>query len=100
MMPTHGYGPFRALLLGSVTAKVLHDAHCPVWTGVHAEMMMAHSPDRCKRGLCALDTEVDTRVGPDGNAGHILQWASEFASGQHMELIVVHAVACADGMWI
>src|SRR5271157_1875198 len=25
MMPTHGYGPFRRLLLGSVTAKVLHE---------------------------------------------------------------------------
>src|SRR5690349_22058618 len=25
MMPTHGHGPFRAMLLGSVTAKVLHD---------------------------------------------------------------------------
>jgi hypothetical protein len=35
MMPTHGYGTFRSLLLGSVTAKVLHDAECPVWTGVH-----------------------------------------------------------------
>ncbi len=30
MMPTHGYGKFRSLLLGSVTAKVLHDAKCPV----------------------------------------------------------------------
>jgi nucleotide-binding universal stress UspA family protein len=36
MMPTHGYGKFRSLLLGSVTAKVLHDAKCPVWT-THAE---------------------------------------------------------------
>jgi nucleotide-binding universal stress UspA family protein len=26
-MPTHGYGPFRRALLGSVTAKVLHDTH-------------------------------------------------------------------------
>ena len=26
LMPTHGYGVFRRLLLGSVTAKVLHDA--------------------------------------------------------------------------
>src|SRR5208337_1992337 len=25
LMPTHGYGPVRRLLLGSVTAKVLHD---------------------------------------------------------------------------
>ena len=37
MMPTHGYGVFRGLLLGSVTAKVLHDAVCPVWTAVHVE---------------------------------------------------------------
>ena len=30
MMPTHGYGPFRRFLLGSVTAKVLHDnPHLP-----------------------------------------------------------------------
>jgi len=35
MMPTHGYGPFRQLLLGSVTAKVLHDVHVPVWTTAH-----------------------------------------------------------------
>ena len=36
-MPTHGYGPFRRFILGSNTAKVLHDADCPVWTGVHIE---------------------------------------------------------------
>jgi nucleotide-binding universal stress UspA family protein len=35
MMPTHGYGPFRRFLLGSVTAKVLHDVKCPVWTSAH-----------------------------------------------------------------
>jgi nucleotide-binding universal stress UspA family protein len=29
IMPTHGYGPFRRFILGSVTAKVLHDADCP-----------------------------------------------------------------------
>ena len=32
MMPTHGLGLFRSLLVGSATAKVLHDAQCPVWT--------------------------------------------------------------------
>ena len=37
VMPTHGYGPFRRFILGSVTAKVLHDADCPVMTGVHLE---------------------------------------------------------------
>ena len=37
MMPTHGLGLFRSLLVGSTTSKVLHDARCPVWTAAHAE---------------------------------------------------------------
>jgi len=59
MMPTHGHGAFRALFLGSVTAKVLRDTHCPVWTSVHAEELSSHSPDRWKRILCAV--EIDER---------------------------------------
>jgi len=55
MMPTHGYGPFRQLLLGSVTAKVLHDVHVPVWTTAHS----GEAPDRehlaMRRILCAVD---------------------------------------------
>jgi nucleotide-binding universal stress UspA family protein len=91
MIPTHGHGPFRALLLGSVTAKVLHDAGCPVWTSVHAEQMTSHSPERWRRMLCAADT--------DGEDVRLLHWASEFAGEQKMELRLVHAVAGADGMW-
>jgi len=55
MMPTHGYGPFRQLLLGSVTAKVLHDVHVPVWTMAHT----GEAPDRqhlaMRKILCAID---------------------------------------------
>ncbi len=91
MIPTHGYGPFRALLLGSVTAKVLHDVHCPVWTGVHAEQMTSHSPDRWKRVLCAVET--------DERGESVLKWAWQFAQQQSLELQLVHAVAGADGMW-
>ena len=91
MMPTHGHGPFRALLLGSVTAKVLHDTHCPVWTGVHSEEMTAHSPDRWKRILCAVET--------DDHGESVLRWASQFAQLQNLEIRLVHAVAGADGMW-
>jgi nucleotide-binding universal stress UspA family protein len=91
MIPTHGYGPFRALLLGSVAAKVLHDVHSPVWTGVHAEQMASHSPDRWKRVLCAVDTDEDGQS--------VLQWAWQFARQQSLELQLVHAVAGADGMW-
>jgi nucleotide-binding universal stress UspA family protein len=102
MMPTHGHGPFRALLLGSVTAKVLHDVRCPVWTGVHAEEMTSRSPGRplnhplnqWRRALCAVDTDVDTEGGPD-----LLMWASELSRGQNLELRLVHVVAGADGMW-
>ena len=91
MMPTHGHGPFRALLLGSVTAKVLHDTHAPVWTGVHAEQMTSHAPGRWKRALCAVDT--------DQHGESVLRWASDFARQQSLELQLVHAVAGADGMW-
>jgi nucleotide-binding universal stress UspA family protein len=35
-LPTHGYGLFRRALLGSVTAKILHDSEIPVWTSAHA----------------------------------------------------------------
>jgi nucleotide-binding universal stress UspA family protein len=84
MMPTHGYSAFRALLLGSVTAKVLHDTHCPVWTGVHTKEVTAHSPQTWKRMLCALDT--------DDKHLTVLKWAAGFASEQGMELKLVHAV--------
>jgi len=84
MMPTGGLGAFRRLLLGSVTAKVLHDTAVPVWTGVHADEMAAHPPVRWKRMLCAL--EDDPRDLP------VLQWAAEFASEQKLELRLAHAV--------
>lgn len=88
MMPTRGYGPFRALLLGAVTAKVLHDTNCPVWTGVHAQEIAAHSPRMWKRMLCALDTEDKDLT--------VLKWAAEFASEQGAELRLVHAVPGAN----
>ena len=55
VMPTHGYGPFRRFILGSVTAKVLHDADCPVWTGVHLEQAPEVSAIRFDRILAGLD---------------------------------------------
>ena len=37
VMSTRGEGAFYRFLLGSVTAKVLHETDCPVWTGAHLE---------------------------------------------------------------
>src|SRR5581483_5641794 len=31
MMPTHGYGAFRRIMIGSITGSVLRNAACPVW---------------------------------------------------------------------
>jgi nucleotide-binding universal stress UspA family protein len=84
MMPTHGYSPFREFLLGSVTAKVLHDTHCPVWTSAHVQEIMAHPTATWKRMLCAVDTEHEDLC--------MLKWAAEFASEQGAELRLVHAV--------
>jgi nucleotide-binding universal stress UspA family protein len=88
MMPTRGYGPFRAFLLGSVTGKVLHDAHCPVWTGVHAEDLRAHPAGSWRQILCAIDTDPrDTCV---------LKWTAEFASRNEMTVRLVHAIEGID----
>ena len=53
MMPTHGAGRFRTLLIGSVTAKVLHDATCAVWTATHAVEQCSRPKPRTV--LCALE---------------------------------------------
>lgn len=55
MLPTHGYGKFRRLILGSVTGNVLHEALCPVWTGVHMEQVPRLEDIAFRKILCALD---------------------------------------------
>jgi nucleotide-binding universal stress UspA family protein len=60
MMPSHGYGPFRQLLLGSVTAKVLHDTSCPVWTTAHRGTAPDLQHLALKNILCAVDGTADS----------------------------------------
>ena len=60
MMPTRGFGAFRRLLIGSVTAQVLHDLRCPVWTSAHTEHSRGTIPPSVRAILCAIDlTESD-----------------------------------------
>jgi nucleotide-binding universal stress UspA family protein len=84
VMPTHGYGPFRRFLLGSVTAKVLHDAACPVFTGPHLEHPPALESPRFHKILCALDLCPESRG--------VLEWASQFAVEFGSEISIVHAI--------
>ncbi len=82
VLPTHGYGPFRKFLLGSVTAKVLHDVEAPVWTGAHLQKT---SPEwkRIGRVICAIDLRI---------AEPALAWARDFAAEFEAEVLIVHAV--------
>lgn len=83
VMPTHGYGPFRRFLLGSVTAKVLHDGDCPVWTGPHMEKAPPRDSISFHKILCAID------LGP--HSREVLAWAAAMAKEFASELTVYHA---------
>jgi len=80
-MPTHGYGAFRRFLLGSVTAKVLHDSDCPVWTGAHLE----EEPVRefsIRNILCAVDLSP--------HSSKTVQWAAQMAAEFQARLTLAH----------
>lgn len=83
VMPTHGYGPFRRFVLGSLTTKVLHDVSCPVFTGAHIPEVTPYNPEPYKRIACALD------LGPHSEA--VLRWAWDFAQAHEEDLTVIHA---------
>src|SRR5579859_2333872 len=82
MMPTHGHGIFRRLLLGSVTSKVLHDVHCPVWTASHAEKQ--HAKELPGKILCALDGSEKSVA--------LAQWAADFSRETSASLQFLHVV--------
>jgi len=90
MMPTHGYGRFREFLLGSVTAKVLHDCKRPVWTSAHLQNPQQPIPWDVSNILCAIDLAPQS--------ADILKSASKFAQDIGAELRLVHAVP-APSAW-
>jgi len=84
MMPTRGCSAFRRFLLGSVTAKVLHDVACPVWTSSH--ISDEHS------ALFVMPKVIVCAVDPAREGDVVLPWASELAAELQARLIVVHAI--------
>lgn len=85
MLPTHGVGYFRRHLLGSVTAKLIHDLRCPVWTSVHAAAAPALEDIHCRRILCAVDL--------GDRSSSVLAWASWLAGQYNAKLGIVYAPA-------
>ncbi len=88
MMPTHGYGPFRRLLLGSVTAKVIHDAKCIVWTAVHTPDTSFDIPAQPRHIACAVDLGLQS--------ASILSWASRLSWEFGASLSVIHVATSLD----
>jgi nucleotide-binding universal stress UspA family protein len=89
MMPTHGYGPFRSLLLGSVTAKVLHDSQCPVWTGAHMEGSPGRDHVKPHNVLCAVDGSPKSVP--------MMEWAAGFAKRSGAAMRIVTVVPTVEG---
>jgi nucleotide-binding universal stress UspA family protein len=84
VMPTHGYGPFRRFLLGSVVSKVLHDARTPVMTSAHlADPEL--EPIRFQTVAAAIDLS-DT-------SSTVLEYAARLAQALGAELKIMHALA-------
>ena len=86
MMPTRGHGAFRRLLMGSVTAKVLHDARTPVWTNAHTPR--ARRSGKTRMILCAAD-QTEPAVG-------LIRWAAWLAEQNGAALKVVHVMQAVD----
>ncbi len=89
MMPTHGHGPFRRLLLGSVAARVLHDAKCAVWSAAHVAELPCHNDVVCQNILCAVDGTP--------SSVSVLKWASDFSADAGAALRVVHVIPGMEG---
>jgi nucleotide-binding universal stress UspA family protein len=84
MLPTHGRGLFRRLLLGSVTTRLIHDLSCSVWTGCHLDpaSVQAHTP--YKHILCCVE--------PGMESAHIVKAAERMAVSYGASLALVSAI--------
>ncbi len=84
MMPTRGCGPVRRFLLGSVTAKVLHDVSCAVWTSI-GMAIEEHAPTvPYKSIVCALDESEESEA--------VLRAAAALAKSYQASLSLVHVL--------
>lgn len=96
VIATHGWGRFRRFLLGSLTAKLLHDLPQPILTGAHLEDDPPFSEAPYRKIGCALglrDLEHTDKV---------LRWAGDLAEAAEAQLTAIHVVDSMDlyaGEW-
>jgi len=87
VVSTHGHGALYRLLLGSVTAKVLHETQCPVWTAAHIDALPPGAFS-LRRVLCSVDLTPHNR--------HTLTRAAEMAAAVNAELTLVHITSSVE----
>jgi nucleotide-binding universal stress UspA family protein len=87
VMPTHGYGAFERFLLGSVTAKVLHNSGCPVWIGAHVEDVPSQQ-FAIRTVLCAVDFST--------HSPKTIRWAQDVAAEFGAQLTLAHATPSVE----
>lgn len=80
VLPTHGYGGIRRVLRGSVTAKLLRNAPCPVWATAQEFSTMPASWLNPERILCAAATAAE--------GDRVLAWASSLATHMKARLCI------------
>jgi nucleotide-binding universal stress UspA family protein len=88
MLPSHGQ-TFDRFLLGSVTANVLHETECPVWTDAHVRG--SQLPEVAIRSiLCAIDFSAHGRMA--------VSWAAQMAAEFGARLTLAHVTAGVE-LW-
>jgi nucleotide-binding universal stress UspA family protein len=82
VMPTQGRSRVRQFLIGSVTAKVLHDADVPVLTGVHLEQVRDFPAFGVQKVLCAVDLGLHSET--------VAKWAHDLAAEFNAKVTLLH----------
>jgi nucleotide-binding universal stress UspA family protein len=87
VIATRGEGVFYRFLLGSVTAKILHETDCLVWTGAHLEKPPA-ADFSIRRVLCSVEL--------NGHSRHTVSLAAEMATAVDATLTLVHITGSVE----
>ena len=82
VMPTRGNRGFYRHLIGSVTAKVMYEADCPVLTSAHLEKVEANRELKMDRVLCGVTFSE--------HSAEVLKCAAQVAAEFQAELTIAH----------